>query len=486
LSAAIPASTAPVIVWFRQDLRLADNPALMCAVESGRPIVPVYILDDETPGRWKMGGASRWWLHHSLAALGDAIKSAGNTLILRRGPARECLHTLIEETGATHVVWNRCYEPQARHRDEALKTELKSRDIAVSSFNGGLLVEPWQVKTKAGDPYKVFTPFWREARQHLGAVDPLKAPTSLPASDGDIASDDLDDWALLPTVPNCAQGFGERWTPGETGARDAASEFIDARINSYSDSRDRPDINGTSSLSPHLHFGEVSPRQIWSAVSHACDGVRSQGAQKFLSEIGWREFAHSLLFHFPELLEENFQAKFNHFQWSKDDAGLVEWQQGKTGYPFVDAGMRQLWSTGWMHNRVRMVVASFLIKHLQIDWRKGQDWFWDTLVDADLANNAAGWQWVAGSGADAAPYFRIFNPISQGEKFDPQGDYVRRFVPELARMPTKWIHQPWAAPDSVLRAARVDLGTTYPRPIVDHKTARERALSAFKDLKSAA
>ncbi|MEE2566635.1 cryptochrome/photolyase family protein [Hyphobacterium marinum] len=486
MSAANSNSAVPVIVWFRQDLRLADNPALHYAADADRPVIPVYILDDETPGHWAMGSASRWWLHHSLKELGKALRGAGTPLVLRRGKAADLLPKLIEETGADRVVWNRCYEPYARERDEKIKSALNDAGVQVNSFNGGLLVEPWTVATKAGDPFRVFTPFWREARQHLGRVDPLPAPQSLSAPETAIASDHLADWGLLPTKPDWAAGFEPVWIPGEDGARDAAGDFIDSRINSYADDRDRPDRDGTSRLSPHLHFGEISPRQIWSAVSHACDGVGRKDPQKYLSEIGWREFSHNLLFHFPDFPEANHQDKFNSFRWQNDDQRFKAWSKGQTGYPFVDAGMRQLWQTGWMHNRVRMVAASFLVKHLLIDWRKGQDWFWDTLVDADLANNSAGWQWVAGTGADAAPYFRIFNPFTQGEKFDPDGEYVREFVPELAALPAKWIHRPWEAPDSVLDEAGVRLGTDYPKPIVDHSAARERALAAFKDLKSAA
>lgn len=486
MSAASPSSEAPVIVWFRQDLRLADNPALADAARSGCPVIPVYILDDETPGRWAMGAASRWWLHHSLTGLGKSLADAGSPLVLRRGRAAEILPELVRQTGAKRVVWNRCYEPFARKRDETIKAALTESGIEAESFNGGLLVEPWTIKTKAGDPFRVFTPFWRAARQHLGRVDPLPAPKSLQPPQNGVRSDDLADWKLLPDNPNWASGFSPVWTPGEAGGRDAAGDFIDDRIGDYAEDRDRPDREGTSRLSPHLHFGEISPRQIWSAVSHACDGVGGKDPQKYLSEIGWREFAHNLLFHFPEFPEENHQNKFNAFRWQQDDDRFKAWTAGKTGYPFVDAGMRQLWKTGWMHNRVRMVAASFLVKHLLIDWRKGQDWFWDTLVDADLANNAAGWQWVAGTGADAAPYFRIFNPFTQGEKFDPDGRYVREWVPELSRLPAKWIHRPWEAPEAVLADAGVALGTDYPKPIVDHPAARERALAAFKDLKSAA
>lgn len=486
MSAAPATSDAPCLVWFRQDLRLADNPALSKAAASGRPVIAVYVLDDDTPGRWKMGAASLWWLHHSLTALANALGEHGIPLVLRRGNAEKVIPTLAEDCRAAEVVWNRCYEPFARKRDEAIKAALTAEGIDAASFNGALLVEPWTVQTKGDAPYRVFTPFWREARQHAGDVDPLPAPSRMRAPETTPESGDLADWELLPTAPDWAAGFAKVWTPGEAGARNTAAGFIDDRIPGYADNRDRADLDGTSRLSPHLHFGEISPRQIWSAVTHACDEIGERDAGKFLGEIGWREFSHNLLFHFPDFPDENYQPKFDAFPWQDDAAAFRAWTRGRTGYPFVDAGMRQLWATGWMHNRVRMVAASFLVKHLLIDWRKGQDWFWDTLVDADLANNSASWQWVAGSGADAAPYFRIFNPVTQGTRFDPDGSYVREWIPELARMPARWIHCPWDAPASVLKNAGVDPGITYPAPIVDHQTARDRALSAFKDLKAAA
>lgn len=482
MSSSASTSSGPVIVWFRQDLRLSDNPALHQAAESGKPVIPVFILDDETPGKWAWGGASRWWLHHSLEKLAADLEACGVHLVLRKGASDTVIADLVEETGASAVFWNRCYEPFARKRDEAIKSALKDRGVDAASFNGTLLAEPWTVQTKTGDPYKVFTPFWRAEREVIDPADPLPAPKSLKPWKS-IASDDLSDWDLTPTKPDWAKGFSDHWTPGESGARERLEDFLEERLLSYADGRDRPDRNDTSGLSPHLHWGEISPRQIWHATRSASEG---KNADKFLSEVGWREFSYNLLYHFPHFPDRNYQDKFDGFPWAGNDSAFEAWTRGQTGYPVVDAGMRQLWQTGWMHNRVRMIAASFLIKDLMIDWRRGQDWFWDTLVDADLANNSASWQWVAGSGADAAPYFRIFNPITQGEKFDPDGTYVKRFVPELAKLPIKYIHAPWTAPESVLAQAGIRLGTTYPEPIVDHSEARDRALAAFKGLKEAA
>jgi deoxyribodipyrimidine photo-lyase len=468
---------APAIVWFRQDLRLSDNPALAAAVASDRPILALYILDEA--GDWRLGGASRWWLHHSLTALAGSLAALGATLTLRRGPARDVLAELVAETGAGAVFWNRVYDPAGIARDTAIKTALESGGVAAASFNGGLLFEPWTVKTGAGGPYKVFTAFWRACLSGPDVPPPLPPPVRIAAAAA--RSDDLADWSLRPTHPDWAGGLVEAWVPGEAGLQDRLQGFLEGPVADYGEGRDQPAKAGTSRLSPHLHFGEISPRQVWSATQ-ALAGDTS-GAAKFLSEIGWREFSHHLLFHLPHMAKANLRPAFDGFPWRRDDRELRAWQTGATGYPIVDAGMRQLWASGWMHNRVRMIAASFLVKDLLADWRVGADWFWDTLVDADLANNSAGWQWVAGSGADAAPYFRVFNPVLQGEKFDPQGDYVRRWVPELARLPPAWIHKPWQAPAAVLSAAGVSLGADYPRPIVDHGQARDRALAAFDAIK---
>jgi deoxyribodipyrimidine photo-lyase len=386
----------------------------------------VYILDEETPGDWKLGGGARWWLHHSLGALSANLASKGATLVLRRGSPEAILPSLVRETGAGAVHWNRCYEPSAIARDTRLKATLGGDGVAVESANSALLFEPWQLKTAAGGPFKVYSPFWRALRAAGGVAPPQPAPTRIAIPSRPPESDRLDSWGLLPSRPDWAGGLRESWTPGETGARARLDNFLDTALAGYGEARNRPDLPSTSRLSPHLHWGEIGPRQVWAAV-HAFAEAHTQvraDADKFLSEIAWREFAHHLLFHRPDLPERNWKASFDGFPWATDETSINSWQRGQTGYPIVDAGMRELWTTGWMHNRVRMIVASFLVKDLMIHWRRGEDWFWDTLVDADLANNAASWQWVAGSGADAAPYFRVFNPVTQGERFDPQGAYV--------------------------------------------------------------
>ncbi|HRE44693.1 MAG TPA: deoxyribodipyrimidine photo-lyase [Terricaulis sp.] len=466
---------APAIVWFRQDLRLADNPALAAAVKSKRPLILLYLLDDDTPGPWRIGGASRWWLHHSLAALAADLEKRGAALVLRRGPARTAIPALVKQTKAAAIYWNRCYEPFAIARDKALKETLSSVGVEAHSFNGALLMEPWALKTKTGEPYKVFTPFWRAALQSGAFRSPIAAPKRFNGYRAPIRADALDDWALPPSRPNWAKGFAPLWRPGEAGAHAALSAFLDERLSSYAAGRDMMGARATSQLSPHLHFGEISPAQIYAAtetIAHDQPQL-SSAAAKFLSEIGWREFSHNLLFHWPTLPEKNWRVQFDGFPWREDEAGFAAWRKGQTGYPIVDAGMRELWATGTVHNRARMITASFLIKHLLIDWRRGAAWFWDTLLDADLANNSASWQWVAGSGADAAPYFRIFNPVTQGERYDADGAYVRRWVPELAQLPDKFIHRPW-------EAARAP--ADYPAPIVEHAAARQRALAAFASL----
>ncbi|NNG05264.1 MAG: deoxyribodipyrimidine photo-lyase [Inquilinus sp.] len=482
-------TAAPTVVWFRQDLRLADNPALADAITAGGPVIPVFILDESEPR--PPGAAGRWWLHHSLARLGASLAERGSRLVLRRGDSAAELDRLIDETCAGRLVWNRRYEPAAVDRDGKLKQTLRARGIEARSFNSALLVEPWQVKTGGGGPYKVYTPFWRATRERLGTEPPrpAAAPTTLETPDIWPASDRLEAWELLPTAPDWAGGMRQSWTPGEAGALDRLSRFLDDGLDRYGERRNRPDIDGTSALSPHLHWGEIGPRQIWHAVaarleSGALTGREAQ-AEKYQKELVWREFAYHLLYHFPRIVDRPLDTRFDGFPWRQDTgAAIAAWRRGMTGYPIVDAGMRQLWQTGWMHNRVRMIVASFLTKHLLVPWQEGEAWFWDTLVDADLASNAASWQWVAGCGADAAPFFRIFNPILQGERFDPDGAYVRRFVPELAALPTDYIHAPWQALDEVLSDAGVALGETYPEPIVDHPAARRRALAAFDAIKN--
>ncbi len=471
--------TASTLLWFRLDLRLADNPALAAAVARGRPVVPVFVLDDEDAGELAAGGASRWWLHQSLDRLAKALRERGTTLVLRRGPAVQTIERLVAETGADAVFWNRRYEPWATTRDERIKSSLKARGVEARSFNAGLLREPWEVATGSGGPYRVFTPFWKALRATVPDEAPVAAPDRIPAAPTVPPGDDLATWTLTPSRPDWAGGLREAWEPGEAAARDRLSEFLGGAVRDYAARRDRPGEPGTSRLSPHLHFGEIGPRQVWHAATARHDG---NGTDRFLSEIAWREFSYHLLYHFPTLPTAPLRPQFAGFPWADDPAGRRAWQRGRTGYPIVDAGLRELWSTGWMHNRVRMIAASFLIKDLLIPWQDGERWFWDTLVDADLASNAASWQWVAGCGADAAPYFRVFNPSLQGVKFDPDGDYVRRWVPELARLPAAAIHTPWEARPLDLADAGIRLGHDYPRPIVDHKAARERALTLFHGL----
>jgi len=479
----------PTLVWFAQDLRLVDNPALAAAVEAGRPIVPVFVLDDETPGAWRPGAAARWWLHHSLAALSRDLAGLGAPLVLRRGEAATAILDLAAETGAAEVVWNRVYEPAQRLRNERLKADLATAGIRARSFNASLLVEPWELRTTGGAPYQVFSPFWRACRARIEPGPAPPRPRRFAGWTGGARSDALDDWALCPTRPDWAGGLRAAWRPGEAGAGARLAGFLDSALAGYRRGRDRPDQVGTSMLSPHLHWGEIGPRQVWRAIhAHvaAAGGAADADGDGYLRELGWREFSYHLLFHFPDLPALPLRDRFDDFPWRGTKPAIAAWRAGRTGYPIVDAGMRQLWHTGWMHNRVRMIVASFLIKDLLVPWQTGEAWFWDTLVDADLACNAANWQWVAGCGADAAPYFRIFNPVLQGERFDPEGTYVRAWVPELARLPASHIHKPWLAPDAVLDEAGIRLGETYPTPIVDHGEARRRALDAFAQIRDEA
>jgi len=464
----------PIIVWFRRDLRIEDNPALYEAAATGRPVICLFIL--ETEQERELGGASQWWLHYSLTSLSEDLAAIGAKLTLRKGQAFKILDILIEQTGANTIYWNRRYDLAPRETDIEIKTDLTQRGLTVKSFRANLLSEPWTVKTKTDNYYKVFTPYWRAAQEKIDTSEPLPTPKSISHYANEIKSHTLESFELLPTSPDWAKKMIPHWKIGSEGAKIALKEFLKGPVTDYPEDRNRPDKeDGTSRLSPHLAFGEISPKQIW----HACkDNVGT--AQKFLAELGWREFSYVLLFHNPKLASENFKAAFDAFKWNKNEDHLRRWQHGQTGYPFVDAGMRQLWQTGWQHNRVRMVTASFLIKHLLIDWREGEKWFHDTLVDADPASNAASWQWVAGSGADASPYFRIFNPFTQGEKFDPNGDYVRKYVPELKHLPNKCIHRPWEASALIMLEAGVTLGENYPEPIVDHKFARERALASYK------
>lgn len=475
------ASNSIAIHWFRQDLRLSDNPALSSALKSGR-LRPIYILDEENAEDAHMGDASRWWLHHSLTELN---RSLNGNLRFYRGDATRILPKIAAETGAGTVSWNRCYEPWRIKRDKEIKEMLKEDGITVITENGSLLWEPWEILKSDGSPYRVFTPFYRQGRNN-GRLprEPIAASGSIsfaPAGK-DPETVDLADLNLLPKS-NWTLKREPDWRPGEAGAQAQVRHFLENGLNGYKTRRNFPAAENCSRLSPYLHFGELSPHQVWHALSfkeHMPELDDDIG--NFKTELAWREFSYSLLFFNPGLSNVNLQEKFDNFPWRSDAAALKAWQKGRTGIPFVDAGMRELWQTGYMHNRVRMIVSSFLSKNLMIDWREGARRFWDCLVDADLANNSASWQWVSGTGADAAPYFRIFNPVTQGTRFDPNGDYTRKYVPEIAALPNKWLFNPWEAPADILKDAGIVLGQTYPAPIVDLKTSRRRALDAFSDL----
>ena len=476
-------SERPAIMWFRRDLRLADNPALVEAAIGGRSVIPIYIHDDSSTER-AVGGASRWWLDKSLKALSKDLATIGSPLVLRRGAPEDVLRGLIRETGAGAVYWNRLYDSPSIARDTRIKCDLVARGVQCRSFKAALLNEPWTVTTTGGGPYRVFTPYWRATRATTRLTLPLPAPSALTPPAMPLKGEALVSWRLHPSRPDWSAGF-DGWTPGEAGARERLDTFLSGSAShQYCQGRNQPGREGTSRLSPHIHFGEIGPRQIWASVLRAQETGNAPDAdlETFLKELGWREFNIHLLFHQPAITHSTFNTLFERFPWRIDPESMDAWRRGLTGYPIVDAGMRQLWQTGWMHNRVRMIAASFLVKDLMIDWRLGESWFWDTLVDADLAINVANWQWVAGSGADAAPYFRIFNPTLQGERFDAAGAYVRRWVPELSALSDDDIHKPWMAAPARLAAAGVTLGVSYPHPIVDHSAARTRALAAYKEL----
>lgn len=469
-----------IIVWFNQDLRLTDHPALSAALKEASQVYCVYVFDPQNP----QGpvGAARWWLHHSLLRLGGQLKTNNGQLILRSGTSADALLTLVNELAADAVYMSRSYEPYITSEQTRLYQALAEQNRAAKRFAGYLLLEPDSIANKQGKPFQVFTPFYRHTRDLLGTVvKPAHKPSfsALAAADATINSDTLASWQLLPNQPNWAEEFGEQATPGEIGSETALNLAIAEVVENYPQQRDIPAVEGTSRLSAHLHFGEISPRQVIRRL-HGSREFDLETAGPFIRQLFWREFNYYLMYHFPHIRTGAFKPKFDHFPWRKNSEFLLAWQQGRTGYPIVDAGMRQLWRTGWMHNRVRMICASFLTKHLLIHWQEGAEWFWQTLLDADCANNIGGWQWVAGSGADASPYFRIFNPILQGEKFDPQGDYVRTWVPELALLPPAFIHKPWQAPEALLSKAGIALGRHYPQPIVNHEAAREAALAAYK------
>ena len=479
-------SQKPIIVWFRQELRLSDHPALVAAAQTGAPVICLYIHDDVTALSWASGGASRWWLHHSLKALAQSIAQKGGELTLRQGETVQALEAVIAQTGASAVYFTRGHNPWSAALETRVKALCEKTGVDCRRFGGFLLFEPEDIRNGSGEPYKVYTPFSRFCFAAPAPRFPKPAPDSLKGVK--LKSDKLESWSLLPTKPDWSKGF-TMWQPGETGAQQRLADFLDDRLAIYGEARNFPNVEATSGLSAHLHSGDISPNQIWHAAKAAiakAQGKHDKSGETFLKEVLWREFSYHLLHHWPHLPDRPFKPEYADFPWASDPKGLQAWQHGLTGYPIVDAGMRELWQTGIMHNRVRMITASFLIKDLLVPWQEGERWFWDTLVDADIGANAASWQWVAGCGADAAPYFRIFNPVLQGEKFDADGDYVRRFVPELARLPKTFIHKPWEAPALVLKEAGVTLGKTYPNRIIDHHFARDRALAGLKQLKATA
>lgn len=472
------------IVWLRLDLRLEDNPALLAAAKKG-PVIPVFIYSPEEEGPWAPGGASLFWLHQSLKSLETDLKKLSSGLVLKKGSSLPILKKLAKETGAGSIFWNRRYEPALMKRDAEIKTYFKNEGLECESFNSALLFEPWQIRTQQKNPYQVYTPFWNACQAAPEPAVPVSAPVKISSPAKWPDSEKLETFGFEPKI-KWAEGIREFWTPGESGARERLKEFIKAWAPSYDRGRDVPSEPGTSRLSPHLHFGEISPRRVWHEIKKAAakfDPAGRKAAEIYLKEIVWREFAHHLLYHFPETPLKPLKKQFEKFPWQKDRKRFTSWQKGKTGYPIVDAGMRELWHTGWMHNRVRMIVASFLIKDLLVPWQEGAKWFWDTLVDADLASNTLGWQWTAGCGADASPFFRIFNPMTQGEKFDPRAMYVRKWVPEIAALPDEWIHRPFEAPEDVLKKSGIQLGKDYPRPLVNHDDARKEALKLLQQIK---
>lgn len=478
----MPGSSDVSIFWFRRDLRIGTNTLFVKAVYEG-PVLPVFIWFPEGEER-PLGEASKWWLHHSLQTLDESLRSIGLNLVIREGEILSVLQLLAGETGAQRIYWNEVYEPGQKALDQRIKIDLQKNGVSCVTANSSLLFPPGEIKNSAGTAFQVFTPFWKALKKRALLPSPApdlskatsvhRVPQSIP----------LSRLRLLPSI-RWDTGIEEAWKPGELGARNALNMFLASRLASYATGRDTPSIVGTSRLSPYLHFGEIGPWDIWNGIEESLaqpNGILPDTAEIFLKELGWREFAYNLLTYFPDLPRKPLRTKFAKFPWREDRGAFFAWKRGGTGYPIVDAGMRELWTVGWMHNRVRMIVGSFLVKDLLISWQEGEKWFWDTLVDADLASNSMNWQWVSGSGADAAPFFRIFNPVTQGEKFDPAGTYVKRWVPELKDLPVKWIHKPWLAPSGILEKAGVQLGANYPYPIVDHAEARARALEAFETL----
>ncbi len=480
-------SSAPSIVLFRNDLRLADNPALSAAVHREKPLICLYVWNKKATGYHMPGAVSRWWIHHSLQIFSAHLKTAGNDLTIRHGKTLEVLSNLLKEFPNSHVFWNQSCDPMGQEIERNLLAFLETEKTEGHGFHGNTLINPATILTQSHTPYRVFTPFWNRLQNTLSLSPPLPAPRTLPPQPSvPPQSFPLASLQLLPNI-DWAEGIRKSWTPGEHGAEAALKKFLRTPVTVYAMDQDRPDFSHTSQLSPHLHFGEISPGRIWQAIQHAKQKNHNVQARKsyevYLRQIAWREFSQYLLRHFPQTVHEPLNSTYQTFPYRNNARSLRTWQKGLTGFPIVDAGMRELWHTGWMHNRVRMITASFLTKDLLLPWQKGAKWFWDTLVDADLANNTMGWQWVAGCGADASPFFRIFNPITQGKKFDPDGRYVRKWVPELAGLPSTFIHQPWEGPPLLLAEANVTLGETYPQPMIDHAVARNRAILAYQKFK---
>lgn len=472
------------LYWFRQDLRLTDNTGLLHAIQENDAVTLLYIYDTDKENAWPPGEAAKWFLCESLKSLEQDIKKRGGQLIVEKGSPQKILSEIVKENAISSVYWNRCYDPFSIHRDTKIKAALRQDGIIVNTYNSSLLIEPAQIHNSTGGYFKVYTPFKNRILPLLENIIPSKEIRKLP--ENQCKNQDYFEkwhhWGLWPQHP-WTQKLAQYHTPSEKMAKHLLNTFIDSKIEQYREQRDFPALGTVSKLSPYLHFGQISPHQIVYAINQKALSIQnSKLCQTYLSQIIWREFCYYLLFHFPTLPHDNFKEKFNAFKWEKNSESLKKWQTGHTGYPIVDAGMRELWETGIMHNRVRMIVASFLTKDLFLHWTEGQNWFWNTLVDADLANNAAGWQWVAGSGADAQPYFRIFNPVTQSEKFDSNGIYIRKWVPELKALPNKFIHAPWNADPLELKSLGITLGKDYPFPMVEHKTAREKALLLYKDL----
>lgn len=475
-------STNKTIVWFRKDLRLRDNPTLEFALANKKKIIPVFVWDEGEGGHWSPGSASRWWLHQALKSLEDSIEKHGGRFLFAKGKPAEILPEIAKENGASEVLYSRTYDPGGLATQEAVEEALDAVGIRSESFNASLLNEPWEVKNSSGKPFQVFTPYWRNCRNGIYKKPADYPVRSLPFANQLTARASLEELGLLPAHPWCEKLFSH-WDVSEVAGQAQVAHTAREIVHSYAHLRNSPGTDGTSRLSPYLAWGLVSPRQVCHSVLQNDPKDTNRGENKFLAEIGWREFSYHLLYHFPRIPDSPLRPKYSAFPWLSDEQILRKWQTGQTGYPMVDAGMRQLYETGWMHNRVRMIVASFLVKHLLISWEEGARWFWDTLVDADLASNTQGWQWAAGCGADAAPYFRIFNPITQGEKFDKSGRYARRWIPELANLPNKWLFRPWEAPRESLEGTSLELGENYPHPCVDHFEARARALQALSSLK---